>query len=124
MHTSKMCTKLSKDSFLSLTLLICTLRSDLEGIPFGGYPVKSTQIFIGGHLRFFRVTFTRIFSGCSPEFFLINKYETQFFSSCGWLEAKKNIRWHPKKIWVDFTGYPYNHFSGCRLNKRLFNIEK
>ena len=39
-----------------------------------------------------------------------------------WVEAtlKKNLRWHPIKIWVDFTGYPSNHFSGCRLNGRLF----
>ena len=28
---------------------------------FGGYPVKSTQIFIGCHLRFFRVASTQIF---------------------------------------------------------------
>ena len=27
--------------------------------------------------------------------------------------------WHPIKIWVDFTGHPSNHFSGCRLNGRV-----
>ena len=32
-----------------------------------------------------------------------------------WRHPRK-IRWHPIKIWVDFTGYPSNHFSGCRLN--------
>ena len=26
---------------------------------------------------------------------------------------------HPIKMWVDFTGYPSNHFSGCRLNGRV-----
>ena len=29
------------------------------------------------------------------------------------------IRVQPIKIWVDFTGYPSNHFSGCRLIGRL-----
>ena len=28
--------------------------------------------------------------------------------------------WHPIKIWVDFTWYPSNHFSGCRLNGQMF----
>ena len=36
---------------------------------FEGYPVKSTQIFIGCHLRFVRVASTQIFLGCSPDFF-------------------------------------------------------
>ena len=41
---------------------------------FEGYPVKSTQIF----------------SGCSPDFFLIYKYDTQFFSGC---PSEKNPSW-------------------------------
>ena len=37
-----------------------------------------------------------------------------------WVEATlKNLSWHPIKIWVYFTGYPSNHFSGCRLNGRV-----
>ena len=28
---------------------------------------------------------------------------------------------HPEKIWVDFTGYPSNHFSGCRLNGQILS---
>ena len=42
-----------------------------------------------------------------------------------WVEATlKNLRWHPIKIWVDFTGYPSNHFSGCSLNGRIFENKK
>ena len=26
----------------------------------------------------------------------------------------KKVRWHPIN-WVDFTGYPTNHFSGCKI---------
>ena len=25
-------------------------------------------------------------------------------------------------MWVDFTGYPSNHFSGCRLNGKNKNV--
>ena len=32
------------------------------------------------------------------------------------------IRVHPTKVWVDFTGYPSNHFSGCKLNWRLIRF--
>ena len=42
----------------------------------------------------------------------IPKYDTQFFQL-----AIKNFRWHPIKIWLDFTGYPSNHFLGSRLNQ-------
>ena len=35
---------------------------------------------------------------------------------------KKILRWHPIKIWVDFTGYPSHHFSGCRLNGQLNHL--
>ena len=31
---------------------------------------------------------------------------------------------HPIKIWVGFTGYPSNHFSGCRLNGRIMTHSK
>ena len=41
---------------------------------FEGYHVKSTQFF----------------SGCSPDFFLIYKYDTQFFSGC---PSEKNPSW-------------------------------
>ena len=35
-----------------------------------------------------------------------------------WPNALENLRCfcHPEKNKVDFTGYPSNHFSGCRLN--------
>ena len=35
--------------------------------------------------------------------------------------TRKNLRCfcHPEKNRVDFTGYPSNHFSGCRLNGRI-----
>ena len=52
---------------------------------FEGYPVKSTQIF----------------SGCSPDFFLIYKYDT--------LAEKK-------------TGCPSNQFSGYRSNGQVFDL--
>ena len=71
----------------------------------GGDPVKRTLIFIGCHLRFFRVASTRF-----------------FFKVAAWkklvviLTNQKKIRWHPLNFWVDFIGYPSNHFSGCRLN--------
>ena len=32
---------------------------------------------------------------------------------------KMCVKNEPIKIWVDFTGYPSNHFSGCRLNGRM-----
>ena len=62
-------------------------------------------------------------------FFLILMYETQLYSSChpekkNWVEAEgalKKFRWHLIKIWVDFTGYPSNHYSVlmCRSNRPL-----
>ena len=64
---------------------------------FDGYPVKSTQIF----------------SGCSPDFFLIFKYDTQLFSGC---PPEKNLG---RFYRVDFTGYPSNQFSGYRLNGQI-----
>jgi hypothetical protein len=64
------------------------------------YPVKSTQIF----------------SGCSSDFFLIYKYDTQPFSVC---LPEKNLG---RSYRVDFTGYPSNQFSGYRLNGRVTNI--
>ena len=32
------------------------------------------------------------------------------------------LRWRPIKIWVDFTGYPWNHFSWFRLNGWMWAI--
>ena len=55
---------------------------------FEGYPVKSTQIFIGC---------TLIFIGYSLDFFLIYMYETQHFSSCHQryiLECSKQFKWN------------------------------
>ena len=35
---------------------------------------------------------------------------------------KKNVKQLPIKIWVDFTRYPSNYFSGYRLTRSLKNI--
>ena len=60
---------------------------------FEGYPVKSTQIFIGC---------TLIFLGYSLDFFLIYKYETQlFFKLPPWKNSDSTLE-----------------KSGCRLNGR------
>ena len=52
------------------------------------YPVKSNHIFIGCHLRFFRVVSTQNFFRVLVWFFLIYKYDTQLFSTCNpiWVE--------------------------------------
>ena len=59
---------------------------------FEGYPVKSTQISF------------RVAAWKKLGVILINQ--------------KKNQVSTLTKIWVDFTGSPSNHFSGCRLNGR------
>ena len=41
------------------------------------------------------------------------------WDSIKWVPYKIRAWQHPIKIWVDFTVYPSNHFSGCRLNGRL-----
>ena len=42
-----------------------------------------------------------------------------------WVDATlKNLRCHPIKIWVDFIGYPSNHFSGCKLNGCQFEFSR
>ena len=89
---------------------------------FEGYPVKSTQIFLGCHLRFFRVASTQIFFRMRP-----GSLKKAGFHTCK--SEKKSSEYpikirawrHPIKIWVDFTGYPSNHFSGCRLNGRIYH---
>ena len=63
---------------------------------FEGYPVKSTQIFIGCTLIFLGCCHALIFLGYSLDFFLIYKHETQLFSSCH--PEKKPGRRYPKKI--------------------------
>ena len=49
----------------------------------------------------------------APIFFLIHKVNHKK-NGC---HALKNLRCfcHPEKNMVDFTGYPSNHISGCRL---------
>ena len=81
-----------------------------------------TQIFIGCHLRFFRVASTQIFFRVAAwkklGVILINQKKNQGSALKKiWVDATlRNLRWHPMKICVDFTGYPSNHFWGCRLN--------
>ena len=78
---------------------------------FEGYPVKSTLFFLGWqkHLRFSRAW--------HPFFFWFTLWNPAF-SQVATLE---NLRCfcHPEKNRADFTGYPPNHFSGCRLNRRV-----
>jgi hypothetical protein len=54
---------------------------------------------------------------------------TKIKVGCHTYKSKKKSEEHPEKIYVhftgyilqgNFTGYPSNHFSGCRLNGRLF----
>ena len=52
-------------------------------------------------------------------FFLIYKYDTKLFSTCH-PEKTAWVKNHPSRIWVDFSGYPSNHFLGCRLNGGQF----
>ena len=78
---------------------------------FEGYPVKSTLFFSGcqKHLRFSRAWHPFFF------WFTISNPDFSQVATLG------NLRWfcHPEKNGVDFTGYPSNHFEGCRLNRRL-----
>ena len=70
---------------------------------FEGYPVKSTLFFSGWqkHLRFSRA------------------WHPFFFWFTLWNPAFSHVASHPEKNRVDFTGYPSNHFPGCRLNGRI-----
>ena len=69
---------------------------------FEGYPVKSTQIF------FRRAPWKKL------GFILINQKKIR---RAPWKNLGRFYR-------VDFTGYPSNHFSGCRLNGRLSSKKK
>ena len=64
---------------------------------FEGYPVKSTQII------FRRAPWKKL------DLILINQKKIR---RAAWKNLSRFYR-------VDFTGYPSNHFSGCRLNGRL-----
>ena len=74
-----------------------------------------TLIFLGCCLKFFQCSFC-------PFFFQMAAWKKARFHTCKSekksSEYHRKIRawWHPIKIWVDFTGHPSNHFSGCRLN--------
>ena len=48
-------------------------------------------------------------------FFLIYLMKPRFFSCCHTIESQ--VLLPPWKNRVDFTGYPSNHFPGCRLNE-------
>ena len=63
---------------------------------FEGYPIKTTQIFLGCHLRFFRVAPTQIFFRVLTWFFSNLWVWHQLFSSCK--PEKKLGRSYPKEI--------------------------
>ena len=94
---------------------------------FQGYPVKSTQVFIRCYLFSRWVASTQIlFSGWSPNLFLIYKYETQLFSSCH--PERRNRKKLPYKIsdsaleksWLGAT----LEISRCRLNGWLTTFKQ
>ena len=76
--------------------LICTLIK--RRVPCKIYPVKSTQIF----------------SGCSPDFFLIYRYDTPFFSGCSPEKKTGQI------LQGRFYRAPFKFLSGCRLNGGVY----
>ena len=68
---------------------------------------------------FFRVAKApEIFLGMAPIFFLIYLMKPSFFQ----FATLENLRCfcHPEKNRVDFTEYPSNHFSGCRLKGKCW----
>ena len=75
---------------------------------FEGYLVSSTQIFIRCHLRFFLGWLL------PKKIFRVAAWKTLGVILLINLKKKKQVS-TLKKIWVDFTGYPSNHLSGCRL---------
>ena len=96
-------------------------------------PLICTLIIIGCHCAwFFYGAVWKCFRVASARFFQGGSLRKAGFHTCrlekksseyprkirAWRHPRK-IRVHPIKIWVAFTGYPSNHFSGCRLNGRM-----
>ena len=76
---------------------ICTLRIDL----------KNTLYNV--HLPY------KIY----PDFFQASSLKNVFVGIL--INQKKKSGKHSVKIWVEFTGYPSNHSSGCRSNRQMSN---